>query len=186
MPTAKIVSESEGKMKKGIEALHHALKAIRTGRASTGLVEHLMVEYYGTMTPLKQIATLSTPQADSILIKPFDVGALKDIEKAIKSSDLSIATLTEGKMIRLVIPPLSKERRLQLITQVKHHAEQAKVGIRNVRRDAIKDLEKEQKDGLITEDDRDHGKKLIEDATKKYTTEIDNIVKEKSDEIMKD
>lgn len=186
MPTQKIVIESESKMKKCIEALHHSLKSIRTGRASTGLVENLMVDYYGTPTPLKQMAALATPQADAIIIKPFDVSSLREVEKAIKNSDLSIAPVIEGKMIRLNMPPLSKERRLQLVTQIKNLAEQSKVGLRNVRRDYIKLLEKEEKDKTITEDDRDHGKKLIDDATKKYTSEIDDIVKEKSDEVMQD
>jgi len=186
MPTQKIVSESESKMKKSIEALNHSLKSIRTGRASTGLVENLMVDYYGTPTPLKQMAALATPQADAIIIKPFDVSSLREVEKAIKNSDLSIAPVIEGKMIRLNIPPLSKERRLQLVTQIKSIAEQAKVGLRNVRRDSIKHLEKEEKDKTITEDDRDHGKKLIDDATKKYTSEMDDIVKDKSDEVMQD
>ena len=186
MPTKEIVSEAESKMKKAVEALHDELKTVRTGRASTGLVDNIKVDYYGTPAPLKQLATLATPQADMIVIKPFDPASVKEIEKAIKSSDLSIAPIVEGKFIRLNVPPLSEERRLQLVAQAKQTGEQAKVGIRNIRRDANKQLEKQQKDKLITEDDLQHGKKQIDDVTKEYVDKVDEIVKHKSDEIMLD
>ena len=186
MPTKEIVSEAESKMKKAVEALHDELKTVRTGRASTGLVDNIKIDYYGTPTPLKQLATLATPQADMIVIKPFDPASVKEIEKAIKSSDLSIAPIVEGKFIRLNVPPLSEERRLQLVAQAKQTGEQAKVGIRNIRRDANKQLEKQQKDKLITEDDLQHGKKQIDDVTKEYVDKVDEVVKHKSDEIMLD
>ncbi|HUW19416.1 MAG TPA: ribosome recycling factor [Sedimentisphaerales bacterium] len=184
MPVKDLVSENKQKMNKAVEVLHDELKTIRTGRASTGLVENLKVDYYGTPTPLKQLATMAAPQADMIVIKPFDPGSVKDIEKAIKSSDLSIAPVVDGKLIRLNVPPLSGERRKQLVTQVKQMGEQAKVTIRNIRRDANKHLEKEEKDKLITEDDLDKGKKQIDDLTKEYTDKVDAVVKTKSDEIM--
>jgi len=184
MPTQKIVSEHENKMKKAVEALQTSLKSLRTGRASTGLVENLMVEYYGTPTALKQLATLATPQSDSIVIKPFDPSALKDIERAIKNSNLSLAPIEDGKIIRLNIPPLSEERRKQIAGQAKQLGEQAKVSLRNIRRDANKQLEKEQQDKLITEDDRDKGKKQIDDLTKDFSKEVDSTIKAKSDEIM--
>jgi len=186
MPTKQIVDDHENKMGKALEVLQDSLKSLRTGRASTGLVENLKVEYYGTPTPLKQIATLATPQSDLIVIKPFDPVALKDIEKSIKNSDLSISPMVDGKMIRLNIPALSEERRKQIAGQVKQGGEQAKVSIRNIRRDANKLLEKEQKDKVITEDDRDDGKKQIDDITKTYTDKIDAVVKAKSDEVMQD
>lgn len=186
MPAKKIVSEAESKMKKAVEVLHDELKAVRTGRASTGLVDNIKVDYYGTPTPLRQLATLATPQGDMIVIKPFDPASVKEIEKAIKSSDLSIAPVVEGKFIRLNIPPLSEERRLQLVAQAKQNGEQAKVGIRNIRRDANKQLEKQQKDKLITEDDLHDGKKQIDDVTKEYVDKVDELVKHKSDEIMLD
>jgi ribosome recycling factor len=186
MPTKEIVSEAESKMKKAVEALHDELKTVRTGRASTGLVDNIKIDYYGTPTPLKQLATLATPQADMIVIKPFDPASVKEIEKAIKSSDLSIAPIVEGKFIRLNVPPLSEERRLQLVAQAKQTGEQAKVGIRNIRRDANKQLEKQQKDKLITEDDLQHGKKQIDDVTKEYADKVDDLVKHKSEEIMLD
>jgi len=186
MPTKKIVSEYESKMRKAVGVLRDELKAVRTGRASTGLVENIKVDYYGTATPLKQIATLATPQADMIVIKPFDPASVKEIEKAIKSSDLSIAPIVDGKIIRLNIPPLSEERRRQLAAQAKQMGEQTKVSIRNIRREANKQLEKEQKDKVITEDDLQGGKKRVDDITRKYTDQVDSIVTDKSDEIMLD
>jgi ribosome recycling factor len=186
MPTKGIVAEAESKMKKAVEVLHDELKTVRTGRASTGLVDNIKIDYYGTPTPLKQLATLATPQADMIVIKPFDPASVREIEKAIKSSDLSIAPVVDGKFIRLNVPALSEERRLQLVQQAKQTGEQAKVGIRNIRREANKQLEKQQKDKLITEDDLQHGKKQIDDVTKEYVDKVDEMVKHKSDEIMLD
>ncbi len=186
MPTKEIISEHEYKMNKAVEVLQNELKSVRTGRASTGLVENLRVDFYGTPTPLKQIATLAAPQSDMIVIKPFDPASSREIEQAIKNSDLSIAPVMDGKLIRLNIPALSGERRKQLVQQVKQTGEQAKVSIRNIRRDANKQLEREQKNKVITEDDLEKGKKQIDDATKKYTSQIDSVVKNKSDEIMLD
>ena len=184
MPTKGIVSECESKMKKAVEIVQDELKAVRTGRASTGLVENIKVDYYGTATPLKQMATLATSQADMIVIKPFDPASVREIEKAIKNSDLSIAPIVDGKLIRLNIPLLSEERRKQLVQQAKQMCEQTKVSIRNIRREANKQLEKQQKDKLITEDDLEKGKKQIDDVTKEYTDKVDSVVKNKSDEIM--
>jgi ribosome recycling factor len=173
-------------MDKAAEFFSSELRGIRTGRANTGLVENLRVEYYGTPTPLKQMATLAVPQADQIVIKPFDPASIKDIEKAIKSSDLSIAPMSDGKIIRLSVPPLSGERRTQLVNQVKHLAEQARVSIRNIRRDGIKELEELEDAKLITEDDLEKGKKDMDNITKEYTAKIDTILKAKSDEITRD
>jgi ribosome recycling factor len=186
MPVNEILSDSESKMKKAIEVLHDELKTVRSGMASTGLVENIKADFYGTPTPLKQMATLAAPQVDMIVIKPFDPASIKEIEKAIKASDLSIAPIVDGKVIRLNIPALSGERRKQLVQQAKQAGEQTKVGIRNIRRDAIKHLEKEQKDKLITEDDLKNGKKQSDDITKKYSDKVDELVKNKSDEIIFD
>ena len=186
MPIKEIVSDNESKMKKAVEFLQDELKAVRTGRASTGLVENMKVDYYGTPTPLKQIATLATPQADMIVIKPFDPASLKDIEKAIKNSDLSIAPIADGKLIRLNIPALSEERRKQLVGQAKQMGEQAKVSIRNIRRDANKHLEKQQKNKIITEDELEKGRKQIDDITKECVDKVDLVIKKKSDEILLD
>jgi ribosome recycling factor len=184
MPVKDIVSQNKQKMGKTVEVFHDELKGVRTGKASTALVENLKVEYYGTPTPLKQLATLAAPQVDTIVIKPFDPASVKDIEKAIKASDLSIAPIVDGKLIRLNLPALSGERRTQLVNQAKHMGEQAKVTIRNIRRDANKHLEKEEKDKVITEDDLEKGKKQIDDTTKECTDKIDGMVKAKTDEIM--
>jgi ribosome recycling factor len=186
MPTQKTVSEHKNMMEKVLEHLHNEFKSVRTGRASTGLVENIKVDYYGTPTPLRQLASLSAPEASMIVIKPFDPSSIKEIEKAIKNSDLSIAPISDGKIIRLSIPQLSGERRKQLTSQVKQLGEQTKVSIRNIRRDANKKLEDEEKAKTITEDDREHGKREIDELTRQYTERIDQAVKAKSDEIMKD
>ena len=186
MPAREIIADCKSKMKKTVEVLQADLKTVRTGRASTGLVENIKADYYGTPTPLKQMAALATPQVDMIVIKPFDPASVKEIEKAIKASDLSIAPIVDGKLIRLNIPPLSDERRKQLVAQAKQTGEQTKVSIRNIRREANKLLEKEQKDKLITEDDLDKGRKQIDDITRDYSDEVDATVKNKSDEIMLD
>jgi len=186
MPTKEIVSDTESKMKKALDVLHDELKTVRSGRASTGLVENIKADFYGTPTPLKQMATLATPQADMIAIKPFDPSSIREIEKAIKNSDLSIAPIIDGKIIRLNIPALSEERRKQLAQQAKQTGEQTKVGIRNIRRDVIKHLEKLQKDKLITEDDLEKGKKQVDDITKEYSDKVDEVIKHKSNEIMLD
>jgi len=186
MPINEIVAQSEAKMKKALDALSDDLKGVRTGRASTALVENIKADFYGTPTPLKQMATLATPQFDMIVIKPFDPSSIREIEKAIKSSDLSIAPVIDGKIIRLNVPALSEERRNQLVQQAKQAGEQAKVSIRNIRRDANKHLEQKQKDKIITEDDLKNGKKLIDDKTRIYTDKIDEIVKHKANEILLD
>ena len=186
MSVEEVVSECKSKMEKAADVLRDDLKAVRTGRASTALVENIKADFYGTPTPLKQMATLATPQADMIVIKPFDPGSVKEIEKAIKSSDLSMAPIVDGRLIRLNVPPLSGERREQLVVQAKQRGEQAKVSIRNIRRDANKQLEKQQKAKTITEDELEKGEKQIDDITKRLTDKADAVVKSKADEIMLD
>ena len=186
MPTEEIVSDTGYKMKKAVEILQDELKTVRSGRASTGLIENIKADFYGAPTPLKQMATLATPQMDMIVIKPFDPASTREIEKAIKASDLSIAPIVDGKIIRLNIPALSEERRKQLVQQAKHTGEQTKVSIRNIRREANKHLEKQQKDKFITEDDLEKGKKQVDDITRQYTDKVDGLIKSKSDEIMLD
>lgn len=184
MPTKAILKEHETSMQKAVEFLDNEYKGLRTGRASTGLVENLRVAYYGNMTPLKQIASISTPDATSIMIKPFDPSASKDIEKAIKTSDLGLTPMVDGQVIRLPVPPLSGERRKVIAGQVKQMAEQARIAVRNIRRDANKQLDDEEKAKSISEDDRDKAKKLVDDMTKKYTEQIDVHAKNKTEEIM--
>ena len=184
MPTKQIISTHENSMEKAVDFLKNELKSVRTGRAAPGLVENLNVDYYGSPTPLKQLATIATPEPAMIVIKPFDAAALKEIEKAIKTSELSLAPILDGKMIRLNIPPLSEERRKQIVQQVKQLAEKSKVSIRNIRRDGNKQLDDEQKAKSITEDDCKKGKESIDMVTKKYIDQIDEVIKAKSDEIM--
>ncbi|MBC8379377.1 MAG: ribosome recycling factor [Planctomycetes bacterium] len=184
MPTKQIISIHESSMVKTVDFLRNELKAVRTGRASPGLVENLSVEYYGSPTPLKSLATIAAPEPASIVIKPFDAASLKDIEKAIKNSELSLAPVVEGKMIRLNIPPLSEERRKQIVQQVKQLGEKTKVSVRNIRRDANKQLDDELKNKMITEDDCKKGKNSVDDITKKNNDQIDSIIKNKSEEIM--
>jgi len=184
MPVKQVITESENRMKKAVEVLQDEFKGVRTGRASTGLVENIRVEYYGNPTPLKALAALSTPQADMILVKPFDPSSIKDIDKAILASDVGLTPMVDGKVIRLNVPALTEERRRQLAHQVKGMGEQSKISVRNVRRDAIKQLEKEEKEKAIAEDDSKKGQKQLDDMTKQYVDKIDQTVKHKSDEIM--
>jgi len=184
MTVENVISEHKRKMDKAVEFLHDELRAVRTGRASTGLVENIKVDYYGTATPLKQLATMATPEADTIIIKPFDPGSVAAIEKAIRNSDLSLAPIVDAKMVRLKVPPLSEERRKQLVQQVRQMGEQTKVSIRNIRRDANKLLEKQQKDKTITEDDLHQAREKTDQITREYTDRVDEMIKAKSDEIM--
>lgn len=186
MPADKIVKDHGNSMEKTFDHLKSEFKGVRTGRASTGLVENLKVEYYGTLTPVSQMATLVAPDATSIVIKPFDPSSIKDIVKAIQTSDLGLNPAADGKTVRLTIPPLSEERRKQIVGQIKQMGEKSKVSVRNIRRDANKALEDEEKSKTISEDQRDKGKKTIDDLTKKHVSKIDETIKAKSQEIMAD
>ena len=179
-----IALESEDRMDKAVDFLRQEFRGIRTGRASTALVENLKVDYYGSPTPLKQLSNLSAPEVNLVVIKPFDVSCIKDIEKAILGSSIGLTPNSDGRMIRLVVPPLSGERRGQLVQQVKQMAEQARVSVRNIRRDANKHIDQAQKDKVITEDDRDDGKKEMDELTKKYVGQLDDALKAKTAEIM--
>lgn len=178
-----IIDETKEKMDKAIEFLKIEYRAIRTGRASTALVENIKVDYYGSQTSLKQLANLSTPDPTVIMIKPFDTNSVKDIEKAILASSLGITPNSDGKILRLNIPPLSGERRQQLAQAIKQIAEQSRVTIRNARRDANKHLEQEQKNKDLTEDDRDEGKKEVDELTKKYTEQVEELLQAKTTEV---
>jgi len=179
-----IYLEAEDRMEKAVEFLRIEFRTVRTGRASAALVENLKVDYYGASTGLKQLANLSVPEASLIVIKPFDVSCIKEIEKAILGSSIGITPNSDGRIIRLSVPPLSGERRQQLVQQIKQMAEHARVSLRNVRREANKHLEQAQKDKAITEDQRDEGKKEMDDLTKKHVGQIDNILKSKTEEVM--
>ncbi len=184
VPVDNILLEAEDKMQKALEHLKGSLRTLRTGRASAGLVEHLKVDYYGTPTELRQLATITVPDALMILIKPYDPGSIANIAKGIQASELGITPMVDGKVIRLSIPPLSQERRKQLVHQVKEQAEETKVGLRNLRRDAIKHIDAEEKAKALGEDDarkaRDDATNLVHDHEK----QVDEALKLKTDEIM--
>ncbi len=186
MPAKRIIDEHKANMKKTVDRLRQELRGVRTGRASTGLVENLRVDYYGAPTPLSQLASLAVPEAAMIVIKPFDPSAIKEIERAIKNSNLSLAPIVDGKIIRLNIPPLSEERRRQIVSQVKEAGELTKVSLRNIRRDANKQFDDDEKKKLISEDERDKGKKSINNITKDHVAKVDEVIRSKSAEIMED
>jgi ribosome recycling factor len=184
MPVDDILLDCEEHMEKAIEHLQHELRAIRTGRATPALVEHIQVMYYEQLTPLKSIAAISVPEATQLLIKPFSPGDLKAIEKAVNDSKIGLTPHSDGKQLRLLLPPLSQERRIQLAGQCKGFAEHAKIMIRNARRDANKLVETEQKGSVITEDDAKSGKDQIQELTKTYEGKVDSLIEHKRAEIL--
>ena len=175
--------ESEEKMKGAITALENDLATIRTGRASPALVERLPVEYYGTPTPLQQLATISAPEPRLLTVKPFDPQSLKDIEKAIQASELGLTPSNDGKLIRLVIPALTEERRRDLIKVVHHRLEEARVAVRNVRRNAHDDLREFEKEKMISEDELKRGETELQKLTDRYIEKIDEHGQRKEAEI---
>ena len=184
MPADDILFDTEEHMEKALEHLRHELRAIRTGRATPALVEHIMVEYYGSPTPLKSIASISVPEAMQILIKPFSPQDLKAIERAISDSKVNLTPHSDGKQVRLMLPPMSRETRLKMAASCKGIAETAKISIRNARRDANKLVETEEKGGVMTEDEAEKAKEQIQDLTKQYETKVDEVVEHKRKEIM--
>lgn len=184
MPVDDVLLDCEEQMEKAVEHLRHELRAIRTGRASPAIVEHIQVDYYGSPTALKSIASISVPEATQLLIKPFSPGDIKAIEKAINDSKIGLTPHSDGKQLRLMLPPLSQERRLQLVAQCKQHAEAVKVQIRNARRDANKILDTEQKGSIITEDQLESGKEQVQELTKTYEGKADEIIENKRKEVM--
>ena len=184
MPVDDILLDAEEHMEKAIEHLKHDLRAIRTGRASPALVENVKVEYYGTPTDLRSIASISVPEATQLLIRPFSAGDLKWIEKAINDSKLNVTPHSDGKQLRLVLPPMSQETRLKMVGQCKSMAEDVKIRIRNARRDANKLIDTEQKGGVITEDDADGGKEQVQELTKTYEAKVDDLIEHKRKEVM--
>lgn len=184
MPADDICLEAMDRMEKSVEALEHKLRTVRTGRASPALVEGVRVDYYGASTPLKQIANIATPEPQLIVIRPFDPTSAKAIEKAILASEIGITPQNDGKFIRLNVPPLSEERRKRLAAQVRDMGEEAKVAVRNIRRDANKDLDREENDKVVSEDEAYRGKDDVQKATKDAETRIDEIVEKKSQEIL--
>lgn len=185
MPVDEIEFECEELMEKAVTFLKQELRTIRTGRASPGLVEHLKitVESYGSTMDLRELASISVPEGNLLLIKPYDPGVLKDVERAIQSSELGITPMSDGKVIRLPVPPLSGERRQKLLIQVRKLGEAQKVAIRNIRRDANRRVDTEEKDKLISEDDSEKAKENVQNLTTRYESQVDSLVNAKAKEI---
>ncbi len=178
------IAESDQKMKSTIQSLEDDLSAIRTGRASPALVEHLPVDYYGAPTPLMQLASISVPEPRVLMIRPFDPSTMKTIEKAILASELGLTPNNDGKVIRLNLPVLTEQRRKDLVKVVHARLEEARVSTRNIRRDALKDMRDFEKEKLISEDDLKHGEDELQKLTDKTIQVIDSVGVKKEKEIM--
>jgi len=182
--TRELLRDAEGRMKSAITALEEDLMSIRTGRASPALVERLMIDYYGAQTPLRQLAVIAAPEPQLLTIRPFDPGSLRDIERAILSSDLGLTPNNDGKFIRLVIPPLNEERRLELAKVVRRRAEEGKVAVRNARREVLDELREYEKEKLISEDDFYRARDDLQKLTDRYIEDVDKVQARKEQEIM--
>jgi ribosome recycling factor len=179
-----VLEELRQRMDRSAEALQDDLLSIRTGRASPALVEKLPVEYYGTMTPLNQMASIAAPEPRLLVIRPWDPSALPDIERALLTSDLGLTPMNDGKLIRLNIPRLTEERRRELVKLVSRRVEEARVAVRNLRRDALQDMKEFEKEKMISEDDFFRGKDSVQELTDTFIEKIDEIGKRKEEEVM--
>lgn len=179
-----LMQDAEQKMKASLAALEDDMAKIRTGRATPALIEKLPIEYYGSNTPLLQLATISVPEPRQLLIKPFDAGSIKDIEKAIQTSDLGLTPSNDGKSIRLNLPMLTEERRRDLVKVVQGRVEEGRVSVRNTRRDLIKDLREFEEEKMITEDDLKRGEEDAQKMTDKYIELINDTGEVKEKEVM--
>lgn len=179
-----VLEDCRAKMAKALEHTRSEFASIRTGRAAPALVEKLRVDYYGSEVPLQQLAGIQVPEAKLMIITPYDKGALKSIEKAIQNSDLSINPSNDGTVIRLSFPPLTEERRKELVKVAHHKAEEGRVSVRKMRRAARKDLEGFEKDGEISSDELERAEKDLERMTHEYVTEIDRVLQHKEEELL--
>lgn len=178
------LEDAESRMKKSVEALREELVTLRTGRASPALVEHLLVNYYDVPTPLIQIAGITAPEPRLLVIQPWDLNSLKDIERAIQTSELGLTPNSDGRVIRLAIPYLTEERRRDLVKRVRQRVEECKISLRNIRRDVITDLEEAKKEKMISEDDLFRAKDKLQELTEKYYDLSDEVGQAKEKEIM--
>ena len=181
-----ILLDTEDRMEKAVSHLKTSLAGIRTGRANPGLVDTLRVEVYGSPTPIKQLASVGAPDPSQIVVRPYDPSTLKDIEKAIIASDLGFNPQNDGRLIRIIIPPLSTEVRRKMVTRIKELTEEGRVSVRNVRRDGNKAAEQGEKNKELSEDDRDSIKSEIQDLTKKYEDQITELSKTRENDVMQD
>lgn len=179
-----VQKDTEDRMKKALEALKRELQTIRTGRASTSLVDRVQVDYYGTPTPLNQLATVTTPEARLLVIQPWDKGALALIEKALQKSEMGFNPTNDGRIIRIPIPPLTEDRRRDMVKVVKHKVEDSRVAIRNVRRDALHSLKELLDEKMISEDEQKRANEKIETLVQKYVHEADGIGQTKEAEVL--
>jgi ribosome recycling factor len=182
--SSETISSADHKMGRAVEAMERDFQAFRTGRASTALVERLMIDYYGTQTPLNQLAGISVPEAHQIVIQPWDRGVLGAIEKAIQKSDIGLMPNVDGTVVRLNIPPLTEDRRKELVKSVHRRMEEAKVEIRNLRRDAADDLKKEERDGTVGADESHRQLDHLQKTTDRWIGEVDRVGAGKEQEVM--
>lgn len=184
MDIKSVLIEMENRMRKSLDLIRTEFSSVRTGKASPALVENIFVSYYGTPTRLRDMAGISTPDPKLILIQPWDPTAIPEIEKAIMQTQLGITPSNDGKVLRLPIPELSEERRIDLVKLIKKMAEEGRIALRNIRRDAIDGIRKLEKDKKITEDERFKNEKTIQDKTEGYIKQIDDVIKHKEKEVM--
>jgi ribosome recycling factor len=184
MTTEEILLDVEERMEKAIRKLKGDLAGIRTGRANPGLVDTLRVEVYGSPVPIKQIASVGAPEPNQIVIRPYDPGTIKDIEKAIQTSDLGFNPQSDGRLIRLNVPPLSTEVRRKMVARIKDMTEETKVAVRNIRRDGNKSADQAEKDKDLSEDDRDQVKEEVQELTRTYEAQATELAKAREKEVM--
>jgi ribosome recycling factor len=179
-----ILKDADSRMHKAVEVIRNELIRIRTGKATVNLLDGIKIDYYGNMTPLNQLGTLSTPDIHTITVQVWDKSAVQLVEKAILNSNLGLNPMSDGQLVRVPIPPLNEERRKELVKLVKKHAEEGKVAVRNVRRDAIEHLKKAEKEEHVSEDERKHAETEVQKYTDKHIKDIDSILQMKEKEIM--
>ena len=179
-----VISRCEAKMNKSIDALNHEFSSVRAGRANPAILDKVLVDYYGAPTPINQMAAVSVSEARVLVIQPWDKSTLKTIEKAIQASDIGINPTNDGNVLRLTFPQLTEERRKELVKDIKKMGEDSKVGIRNIRRDAMEKLKALKKDNSITEDDQKDVEKKIQDLTDKFVKKVDSLVSDKEKEVL--
>jgi len=184
MPSDDILLDAEERMEKAVDVFRHALQGIRTGRANPGIVDSLRVEVYGSPTPIKAIANVGAPEPNQIVVRPFDPGTIKDIEKAIQASGLGFNPQSDGRVIRIIIPALSADVRRKMTARIKELAEEARVAIRNVRRDANKAADTDESGGAMTEDDCKRCKEEVQELTKKFEGTVGTLATAKEAEVM--
>lgn len=179
-----LLDDAKRRMDKSVEAAHHEFNTVRTGRASAALLDRVNVDYYGTPTPVKQLATINVPEPRMLTIQPFDPSSVKSIERAVMESDLGLTPSNDGKLIRLPIPALTEERRKELVKVVKHLAEEGRIAVRNVRRDCMHHLKELARDGDVGDDDERPAEERLQKLTDEHVHRIDDLLRKKEEEIM--